>query len=369
MIKDKIFLNQSAESAALETDLSAADSAKIFLGVDGGGTKTLAVLIDETGAALSEAATSASNPLRVGVENAVNEITAAVDRACDAIGKRRSDIVAAQIGLAGVRREDLRLRIANNLSRKLGIELLNVVTDAEIALYGAVNGAPGLVIIAGTGSICCGRNAAGETATAGGWGPLAGDEGGGAGIARRALQSIAKASDGRAAQTVLSDRALDYFRAASVQDLSTAIYAPGTTNDKIAGFARFVVEAARNNDEVSIQLLEEAACELALMAKAVIARLNLQNQAFQVAYVGGIFQAKELIFNTLIKKIRQTAATAFLAAPQFAPHIAAAKMAIALCDKNTGETAFTPTANLPRAALKLNRATKNRAPSNKRLRP
>ncbi len=342
---------------------------KIYLGVDGGGTKTLAVLTDETGATLSEAATNASNPLRVGVENAVNEIALAVDRACDAIGKQRSEIVAAQIGLAGVRREDLRQRIAKNLSKKLGIELLSVVTDAEIALYGAVGGAPGIVIIAGTGSICCGRNAAGEAAAAGGWGPLAGDEGGGAGIARRALQSIAKASDGRAAKTVLSERALDYFRAASVPDLSTAIYAPGMTNDKIAGFARFVIEAARGKDQVSVQLLEEAARELALMAKAVIARLGLQNQEFQVAYVGGIFQAKELIFERLLEEIRQTAAKAFLAAPQFAPHIAAAKMAIALAHKNTGKSALKPSTDSPRAALRINRATKNRAPSNKRLRP
>lgn len=311
------------------------DESPLFLGVDGGGTKTHAILTNSAGEILSEGLSTASNPLRVGVENAVHQIVEAVDKACDRIGKQRADIAAAQIGLAGVRREDLRVRMREELKDELGIEKLEVVTDAEIALYGATNGAAGLVIIAGTGSICCGRNDKGEFAVAGGWGPLAGDEGGGAGIARRALQAIAKASDGRGAQTKLSDYACKYFRADTPDDLAMAIYAPTMTNDKIAGFARYVIEAARQGDQVSLNLLDEAGRELGIAANAVIKKLNLGRKKFQVAYVGGVFNAKELIFNPILQKIHETAPHAFIAPPQFPPAVAAAKMAFALISKKS----------------------------------
>jgi N-acetylglucosamine kinase-like BadF-type ATPase len=301
----------------------------LFIGVDGGGTKTLANLTDANLNVLGEGKTGVSNPLRVGVETAVDNIVTAIDRACDAADKPRSEIAAAEIGLAGVRRADIRSRMRDRLISRLRIKKLEVYTDAEIALYGATDGKAGLVVIAGTGSICCGRNANGEFAAAGGWGPLAGDEGGGAGIARRALQAVAKASDGRAPKTVLSELACDYFRASSPDDIAMAIYAPTMTNDRIAGFARFVIQAARDGDKVAHRLLDEAGCELGLAANAVIKKLKLADERFQIAYVGGVFAAKELIFDPLLRKVHELAPDAYLAPPQLAPAVAAAKMAIA----------------------------------------
>jgi N-acetylglucosamine kinase-like BadF-type ATPase len=301
---------------------------ELYVGVDGGGTKTLAVLTDADLNVLGEGKTGASNPLRVGVEPAVDNILTAIDLACDVAGKTRSDVFAAQFGLAGVRREDIRKRMRDLLSSRLRLKNLDVVTDAEIALYGATNGGAGLVVIAGTGSICCGRNDEGTIAMAGGWGPLAGDEGGGAGIARRALQAVAKATDGRGQKTKLSEYATDYFRAARPEDIAVAIYAPSMTNDRIAGFAKFVIQAARDSgDQVALKLLDEAGCELGLAANAVVGKLGLMSEKFPVAYVGGVFAAKELIFDPLIRKVHETAPAAFLAPPQLAPPIAAAKMA------------------------------------------
>ena len=299
----------------------------VFLGVDGGGTKTQAILVDTDLQTLGEGRTGASNPLRVGVDRAVDNIRTAVDKACDAAEINRTDIVAAEIGLAGVRREDMRELMRERLISRLQVDIVEVVTDAEIALYGATDGKIGLVIIAGTGSVCRGKNAAGETATAGGWGPVAGDEGGGAGIAKRALQAVAKASDGRGLPTRLSDFACDYFRAATPDDLAMAIYSPTMTNDRIAGFTRYVIEAARSGDSVALALLDEAGCELGLAANAVIRKLDLADDTFQIAYVGGVFGAKELIFEPLLRKVHEIAPHAFLAPPLLSPTIAAAKMA------------------------------------------
>ncbi|MDQ6786896.1 MAG: hypothetical protein M3033_08825 [Acidobacteriota bacterium] len=299
-------------------------SHNLYLGADGGGTKTHVILLDEEKKSVGEGFAGASNPLRVGVETAVSNIVKATDAACDVANRSRGDVVSAALGLAGVRREDLRQRVRESFFARLRIRQIEVTTDAVIALYGVTLGGAGLVVIAGTGSICMGRNARGETETAGGWGPIAGDEGGGAGISRRALQAIAKASDGRGQPTELSDAAIEYFRAGGLADLSVAIYAPTVDNAKIAGFARYVVEVAEAGDETAVRILREAGIELGIAARAVIEKLRLQKQKFPVGYVGGIFKAGELITNSLVETIRSVAPQAYLSPPKLVPAHAAA---------------------------------------------
>jgi glucosamine kinase len=302
----------------------------IYLGVDGGGTSTRAVLIDADQNLVSQGSSGASNPLRVGVEVAVEHICQAIDQACDRAELSRADIVAAEFGVAGVRREDLRLSLKNRLLREMSTKTLDVVPDTEIALFGATEGKAGLVVIAGTGSNCIGQNQRGERATAGGWGPLAGDEGGAAGIARRALQSIAKAFDGRGKPTVLSEKAVHYFRVQNVEDVGTAIYGANMTNERIAGFAKYVIEAAKEGDQVAADLIKEAGRELGIAAIAVVRKLKLEKTKFVVSYVGGIFHAGELLLKPLLSTIRSAAPRAFLAPPKFPPVMAAAKLAFRL---------------------------------------
>ncbi len=303
------------------------DSHNLYLGVDGGGTNTQVILLNEANHFVAEGSAGASNPLRVGVETAVSNIVKAAEAACDAANRSRGDIVSAALGLAGVRREDLRARVRESFFQRLRVNPIQVTTDAEIALYGVTLGKAGLVVIAGTGSVCMGRNAAGAIETAGGWGPLAGDEGGGAGIARRALQAIAKASDGRGKPTDLSDTAIEYFRAGKLEDLAVAIYAPTIDNAKIAGFARFVIEVAETGDKTAVEILREAGRELGLAAEAVIKKLKLNRQKFPVGCVGGIFNAGELITDSLLETIHRTAPEAFLSAPKLVPAHAAALLA------------------------------------------
>ncbi|MCA1556443.1 MAG: hypothetical protein LC747_07110 [Acidobacteria bacterium] len=302
------------------------NSPLIVLGVDGGGTKTQAIITDEEGQMLGEGLAGPSNPLRVGVSNAAAAVRTAVDRACMAAGVRRTDIASAEVGLAGVRRTDLKERMTDAL-RSLGISSIEVVTDADIALYGATGGKPGLVLIAGTGSICCGKNARRKHVCVGGWGPLAGDEGSGSWIARRALQAVAQATDGRGAATSLGEAACHYFNVATPDDLSLAIYAAGMTNDRIAGFARHVIEAASARDAVAGGIVADAGHELAAAARTVIQKLQIEHERFQVAYVGGVFSAGELVLEPVRAEIKRIAPHAFLAPPQLSPAVAAATMA------------------------------------------
>src|SRR5678816_2941129 len=122
------------------------------VGVDGGGTKTEAVIIDADQRVIGEGRAGPSNPLRVGIAAAAAAVREAIDDACASAKLRRGDLIGAEIGLAGARRRELRERMRETLA-PLGIGEIEVVTDAQIALYGATDGAPGLVVIAGTGSI------------------------------------------------------------------------------------------------------------------------------------------------------------------------------------------------------------------------
>jgi N-acetylglucosamine kinase-like BadF-type ATPase len=297
------------------------------VGVDGGGTKTEAVIMDADLRVIGEGLAGASNPLRVGVTSAAAAVREAIDNACAAAKIRRSDLDAAEVGLAGARRKELRERMRETLL-PLGINDIEVVTDADIALYGATDGAPGLVVIAGTGSICCGINPRGKRVCAGGWGPVAGDEGAGAWIARQALRAVAYASDGRGPETLLTEFACNYFHVSSPDDLTTAIYAPTITNERIAGFGKDVVEAAKRKDRIAEQIILEGGKELGRAAVAVIKNLQMERERFQIAYVGGVFRASgEMILKPLRAEVEKVAPRAYFQPPHFSPAVAAARMA------------------------------------------
>jgi N-acetylglucosamine kinase-like BadF-type ATPase len=182
-------------------------------------------------------------------------------------------------------------------------------------------------VIAGTGSICCGTNERGLHLCSGGWGPLAGDEGSGSWIARRALQAVVQASDGRGPETRLTPAALTYFNAATLDELAMAIYAPSMTNERIAGFCRHVIEAAQQGDEVARAIVLAAGQELGRAAAAVIHNLRMGREKFQVAYVGGVFAAGDLVLDPLREAVARVAPAAFVAPPRLSPVIAAARMA------------------------------------------
>jgi len=297
------------------------------VGVDGGGTKTEAVIMDSDLRVIGEGKAGPSNPLRVGVTSAAAAVREAIDNACASAKIRRSDVESAQVGLAGARKHELRERMREVLLA-LGIREIEVVTDAEIALYGATDGAPGIVVIAGTGSICCGINARGKRFCAGGWGPLAGDEGAGAWIARRALRAVAYASDGRGPETLLTEFACNYFHVSTADDLTTAIYAPTITNERIAGFGKDVVEAAKRKDPVAAQIILDGGKELGVAAVAVIRNLQMERERFQIAFVGGVFRASgELIIKPLKAEVAKVAPRAYYEPPHFSPAVAAARMA------------------------------------------
>ncbi len=309
---------------------SEADGELLYLGVDGGGTNTRAALLDRSGRLRGEGRAEAANFLRVGLAAAVSNIKHAVGEACRSAGIEPQQIAAAIIGLAGVGNPKLRREMSDALAATLDIRKITVETDARVALAGATDLQPGVVIIAGTGSIAYGVNQRREYARAGGWGPAMGDEGSGYYIGRRALEAVVSAYDRRSQPTSMTEAVCRHFSVSAPPELPPVIYqSPTKVMREVAALAKIVVETAREGDLAARSILTEAAAELARAVVAVIERLGLQDQTFRVAYVGGVFEAGELIITPMSEAIKIVAPSAFVAPPLNPPVIGAARLALA----------------------------------------
>lgn len=302
----------------------------LCLGVDGGGTNTRAALVDRLGRIRGEGRADAANFLRVGLKAAVGNIVSAVDQACQDAGIAKSQIAAASIGLAGVGSPKHRRQMHDALETTLGISQMTIETDARVALAGATDLQPGVVIIAGTGSIAYGVNQRREYARAGGWGPAMGDEGSGHYIGRRALEAVVSAYDHRSQPTSMTQAVCQHFGVTSPPELPLAIYeSPTRAMREVASVAKIVVQAAWEGDSAAQSILTEAAMELARAVVAVIERLGMQDETFRVAHVGGVFEAGKILIEPMSEAIKVVAPRAVIAPPLNPPVIGAAKLALA----------------------------------------
>ncbi len=259
-----------------------------FLGVDGGQSSTRAAVGDDKGAILGRGASGACNHVGAG-EGAAKlrrVVIEAVSEACaDARMATGARFRAACLGMSGGP-DDKR----SILREALNAESLTVVTDAEIALAGAADGGPGVVVIAGTGSIAYGRNKAGRAARAGGWGYVFGDEGSAFDIVRRALRAGLAAEEGWAPETKLADALKTASSSQTVNETMHRFYVDAWPRDRIAALAPLVNDAAAAGDRVASDVLREAGRLLAGLANAACRNLSPDAaESLPVYPVGGVF--------------------------------------------------------------------------------
>jgi N-acetylglucosamine kinase-like BadF-type ATPase len=257
------------------------------LGIDAGGTKTVALLADERGRVIAEARGGGANLHAAGeleVEKVLHQVME------EAIGDRPITPAAICLGIAGVDRED-EARTVRAIMRRIGHHSrIVVVNDALIALVAGAGNEPGIVIIAGTGSIVYGRNARQEAARAGGWGHIIGDEGSGYWIGREALAAVMRAADGRGPATRLTDDVLAYFQIADISRLPRIVYDREVPRMSVAALGPIVQKARDEGDAVAGRILERAADELMLGARSVAMRLEMRGDAFAFILAGGVFR-------------------------------------------------------------------------------
>lgn len=254
---------------------------QVVLGIDAGGSKTVVLVADAAGLTLGQARGGPANYHAVGFAAASAAITDTAREALRAAQVEARQVRALCLGAAGVDRPEDRALWMEWARQAFPAAAARVVNDALIVLAagaaedaGSVIRCCGLAVIAGTGSIVYGRDENGNTARAGGWGYLLGDEGSNYAIGRAALNAITRAADGRGPQTALVGAVLRHWSLAEPAHLVGKVYGDISRND-ISRLGRVVESTADAGDAVALAILEEAGRELALAAGAVVARLGL----------------------------------------------------------------------------------------------
>lgn len=259
----------------------------MIVGIDGGGTRTRAVLADANGRILGTGQAGTSNPLVHGSAAAQKELDAAVARAFENAQRPRERAAAMCMGLGGAgharEQQELAAWAREHLAARVG-----VVNDGQIVLAAGTPENRGVAVIAGTGSLAWGRNRAGKTARAGGWGYILGDEGSAYDLARQALRAATQSADGRGEKTELLDAILDFWKLPAPPDLVHHVYRTGLTHKDIAKLAPLVVECAGRGDAVAQRLTGDAADALARGVAAVSRALDLPQAEFPLALTGGL---------------------------------------------------------------------------------
>jgi N-acetylglucosamine kinase len=275
---------------------------KLYLGVDGGQSGTTAVIGDDGGRILGTGKAGPCNHATEGEGRAKLEraVTGSVGAACAQAGLDAAAVrfEAACFGMSGGPDDKREI-----LAATLRVERLVVTNDAVISLAGATTTGQGIVTIAGTGSIAFGRNPAGRTARAGGWGYIFGDEGGGFDIARQAARAALRLEEGWGPPTVLRETLLEATGSESANQMLHRFYTGEWPRSRVATLARLVDRAAVEGDAVALGILRGAARELATLAGAVREELWGPEARLEIAYIGGVFQSFILLesFRTLVE--------------------------------------------------------------------
>ena len=294
-----------------------------YLGIDGGGTKTRCVLGDET-MVLATAMSGGSNIVRLGETHAREALHTAPRQVCATANISPAQISAICIGAAGADRPAIAARIrtilvelTSEITPEIVLTKIEVVGDMTIALEAAFGAGPGVIAIAGTGSIAYGRDANGRTARAGGWGFAISDEGSGHWIGRRAISAILSAHD-QGLETSLTAMVLQAWKLNTLDELVRQ--ANSTPPPDFPRLFPIVLRAADEGDSIARDLLTDAGGKLAKLAAIVVRRLapytlaamlpesmlpvaTLPVATIPVAMTGSVFRqspdVRQVFYNTL----------------------------------------------------------------------
>ena len=288
-----------------------------YLGIDGGGSKTSCAVGDDV-SLLATVTAGPSNITRVGEARARESLHQAIHRACSAAKIASGQIERACIGVAGAGRQEIASAVRKIVAEVIAGEI-QIVGDMHIALEAAFGPKPGVIVIAGTGSIAYGRNAQGKTARAGGWGFAISDEGSAHWIGRTAVTALLRAIDQRTEPGM--DRAEDFEGAADTSPLFREMSAvwkvhsldqfvrTANSNPDFAVLFPAILAAADVGDALAERVLAKAGAELLRLARIVVTRLfteqDASSPAVRLAMVGGVFRYSPRVRGYFCDEVRK----------------------------------------------------------------
>ncbi len=275
---------------------------RYVIGIDGGGTKTSALLVGMDGTVLAEFTGGPANLQTVGVQQSARVIFDLITDCCKQDESIAESLQSIVIGVAGGGRPADKAELVDHLltlgqKKKFPLKSIVVETDVRVALEAAFAGKPGIVVVAGTGSIALYRTEDGQMLRSGGWGNVLGDEGGGYSLAKDGINMVLRQSDGRCEKTLLTKKAFEYFNVATAEELIPKIY---RDHADIAGFAPKVIEAVVERDRVAHNVMIKNANELVELVRVLTMKVRPKNK-LPVALMGGLLES-ETVYSKMVKE-------------------------------------------------------------------
>jgi len=274
----------------------------LLAGIDGGGSKTLAIVASNQGFVLGRGWAGSSNPNLVGIAGSIKNLRSALIEALSSCESKR--VKVAVFGIAGSEAQrELSKKLADSLDFVDEVEVMN---DSFICLAAGTLGKPGVVVVAGTGSITLAIDEKGKVTRAGGWGYLLEDEGSGLQLGREAVLETLRYLEGRASSSRLVDAVLKKLGAREVNDLLSSIYGSENPVATLASFAPLVVQLANEGDPAAMKIVDKAAEGLVSCVASVISRSSFTSRPIPVVLSGGVFKGKGIyleIFRSKLSKV------------------------------------------------------------------
>lgn len=305
-----------------------------FAGIDGGATQTRIVIVDSTGAVLAWSTVGPTHCTVVSSETLACRLHQGLHDACGKANIAIAQLTAVGAGLAGAADQSTCLQI-RQLLVDAGVAdsaIIEVDHDLCIALMGGLADAPGVVLIAGTGSSCYGRGADGAGWRAGGWGHWVDDVGSGFWLVIQAVRAMIEQHDGRGPATTLTPHILQTMKLASPREVVRRLHGDAAhglapmTKAQVAALAPIIFEQAQQGDESANQIIEHGAQELARLVRAVMTRLDWLDAPCPVTAAGGV-AVQPLMDQAIGAQLKQTAPLAQWVEPRFPPAIGAVLLA------------------------------------------
>lgn len=265
-----------------------------FLGLDAGGTKTAAVIIDETSKVIAEARGGPANYHNIGIDQVHKNVYRTIENVLSKAFLKEEQINWITIGISACDTPLDRERLFKTFTTgemKSFVNKLTVVNDTKIALYSGTM-PPGIVVICGTGCNVYGKNKQGVGAMAGNWGTFLGDRGSGYNLAQRLFQTVVAFYDNIGESTRLTAKLEGKLKVTSPKDIMDWYNNNKPSVHEISDFAPLVLESAEEGDEVARQLVDETVSELGKALVAVVKKLQMENESIRVVISGGLFESK-----------------------------------------------------------------------------
>jgi N-acetylglucosamine kinase-like BadF-type ATPase len=275
---------------------------RLYVGVDGGGSKTQVFVLDLDNLRGISCVGEASNPNSVGWDTASATVEHLIVRCLEEIESSIQDIKAISLCMAGVDRPEQIHALRDRILALFPCVKLEITNDALAVLTAGIGGESGTVLIAGTGSIAVGESTNGSMARAGGYGYLIGDEGSGFAIGRAGIMAAIQSTEGRGEKTALAERAIEFFQLHQTADLIAKVYGSSHPVGTVASFAREVVACAKASDTVARRIIADAVDHYILLIQSVHQQLNYEISN-KVVLSGGLFTNTDVLPNALQERM------------------------------------------------------------------